>query len=117
MTKKFDCGSEVAEIRHSVEGVRVLLDLLVNAGVPDHETERLIPKSCSALLNLVSARMKVFGRALNGSKDAAELVEHWNRCIGPEGTEVRAWSPEQRKADAERELRRVAHERRARRRR
>lgn len=117
MRTTLDTGSEVTELRHSIEGVRILLDLLVNEGVPDRETGVQLPRSCSALLNLLSARLKVLGRALNGSKDPAELVEQWNFALGTEGTPLRSWSPVKRQSNAERELRRVAHERRSRRRR
>ena len=116
MKKSLDAGSEVSELRAAVEGVRVLLDMLVNESAPDAATGRAVPRSASALLNLVGARLMAFGQALNGSRDPAELVQDFNHALGDGGTVVRAWNSERRKSEVQRELRRLQHERPRRRR-
>jgi hypothetical protein len=117
MKKALDVGAEAGEIRAAVDGVRLLTDMLATDAVPDGESARQLPRSASALLNLIGTRLKACAQALNGSKDAAELVEHFNRSLGDGGTTIAEWSAEKREREAQRELRRVAHERRSRRRR
>lgn len=115
MKKKLDAGSELHELVASVEGVRVLMDMLANASTPDAETEQRLPRYSAALLNLIAARMKQFGQALDGGRDPGELVTHFNRSLGAGGTALRSWDSEKRAQDARRELRRVAVEQRSRR--
>lgn len=109
-----DAGSEVAEIHSSVEGVRILMDLLANDAVPNDDTGRVLPRCSVALLNLIGARLKQFGQTLNGSRDPAELVAHFNRALGDGGTGINGWSPEQREQEALRQVRKVTHERKSR---
>ena len=117
MKKQLDASSEVLEIRSAVEAARILLDLVANSGVPDDETERALPRCTSAVLTLATSRMKALARAMGGSIDPAELVEHHNKTVGDGGVALTAWTDVRREQEAQRELRRVAHERRSRRRR
>lgn len=108
---KLDLGSEVAEVRCAVEGVRVMADTLVSESAPDSETVRLMPRRIAALLNLIVARVRLVERALNGSRDPAELLAHHNKALGPDGTHLRPWTTARIQQEVERLVRRDRHER------
>ncbi len=116
--KRIDLGSELAEVRCTAEGVRVLADLLAFHASPDAETTRLLPRRISAALNLVIERLRLVERALNGTINPALVYAHHASVVGDGGTQLREWTPRRLRQDIERELRRLDHEeRRGRRRR
>lgn len=115
--KKVSLGSELAEVRCTAEGVRVLSDLLANDGAPDEATARALPRRISAALNLIIERLRLVERAVNGSVNPAAVHAEHNAHVGGEGLAVAAWGDRRLRQELVREQRRLDFDRRRERRR
>lgn len=113
MTRKaLDLADELHVIRWAVQGVRLLTELASPHHAPDAETAALAPELANAVSTLVVERLRQVERVVRGTADAEGLVAQHNEAIGrAEGAiRVQAWSNDRRRAEAERELRRLAFE-------
>lgn len=114
---KVNLGFELAEVRSTAEGVRVLSDLLAHGGAPDEVTARALPRRISAALNLIIERLRLCERVANGSVNPAAVHAEHNAHVGGEGLVVPAWSDQRLREELVREQRRLDLDRRRERRR
>lgn len=64
---------ELAHLEEALRGAALLAELLANHGLPDEETQRMVPHCIAAQLALVNARLRQVGRVIRGEEDAEAL--------------------------------------------
>lgn len=106
-----ELADEVLTIRRSVDALRHLAELATSKPRMDDTPS---PSVVVALAEVISARLRLVEKALRGSVDPSLLLTPHNVAIGDEGgVRLAAWDPSRRKAEAERQLRALAFEERA----
>lgn len=117
--RQLDLADELNTIRKAMKGVLVLTEMASPLHAPDAEAAAEAPELAVAVTALVVERLRQLERAVRGTADVEPLLAAHNVAVGPaEGAvRVQVWSNQRRRAEAERELRRLEVERRARRRR
>lgn len=117
--RHLDLADELNALGKAMRGVRVLTEVASPLRAPDAESAAEAPELANAVTQLVVERLRQLERAVRGTADVEPLIAPHNVAVGPaEGAvRVQVWSDQRRRAEAERELRRLDVERRSRRRR
>ncbi|MBL8918128.1 MAG: hypothetical protein JNJ54_04635 [Myxococcaceae bacterium] len=108
--KKVNLGFELAEVRSTAEGVRVLSDLLANGNAPDEVTERALPSRISAALSLIIERLRLCERVANDSMNPLMICAEHNAPVDRTGLCVSEWDRNRIQQEREQEKRRLGFE-------
>lgn len=105
-----ELADELRAIRLSVDAVHHLAELATSM---PRVNDTPSPSVVCALVEVISARLRLVEKVLRGSIDPSVLLTPQNVAIGDEGgVRLAAWDPSRRKAEAERQLRALEFEQR-----
>ena len=101
---------ELDDMLGLVQGASFTAEALINGDFANEWARRTAPRALRSTLVLLADRIKALQRAVVGERDPAFLQNPFNDAAANAAEEdllLKAWTPEQRRRHAERELRQL----------
>lgn len=74
MTRRIALGWELMSIQAAIDGARILVDGIANSQFSSEHDDKAAPQAASAMLSLVSLRLRDLWRAVQGTTNPADPV-------------------------------------------